>query len=531
MRQWKRVNALLILLLMGIFCLYGCGYHEGAFVHEKSPYYHGHVEDKPGARHERMHQQGEPQVTYEKSELNRLSSTSSKGYGVISIEKNAPAEIQVGKLFSYTIKITNLTGSNVKDVEITETFSHKYKLSGSLPKVEKEREGITAKWFIGDLNPNETKTIRVTGIPLETGDMPFCTDVKYNLPPLCLITNVVEPKLTLSKRAPTEVLLCDTIPITLVVRNTGTGIAQNTQVRESLPPGMKTLDGKSDIVQEIGMLRPGESREIAFTARADRTGEFKNTATLVAEGGLQAESNTTTTIVKQPVLTITKTAPKRIYTGHNITYHIVVTNKGNGTAASTVLEDIIPGNASFVNAGQGGVLSGSTITWNLGTLQPNDSRKVNVNLKDNGLGEVRNTATVKAVCVNPVSASATTDVIGIAAILLEVIDVQDPIEVGGNETYEITVTNQGSDYSTNIKITCTLEDTMQYVSSSGPTKGTSDGKTVIFNPLASLAPKAKTTWKVVVKALSDGDVRFKVEMIEDCLKRPVEETEATNFYK
>ena len=121
--------------------------------------------------------------------------------------------------------------------------------------------------------------------------------------------------------------------------------------------------------------------------------------------------------------------------------------------------------------------------------------------------------------------------LGIAAILLEVIDVTDPIEIGDNETYEIAVTNQGSDYSTNIRITCTLEDTMQYVSSSGPTKGTLDAKTVTFDPLASLAPKAKTTWKVVVKALSAGDVRFKVEMIEDCLKRPVEETEATNFYK
>ncbi len=531
MSRLKRVNALLILFLLGIFCLYGCSYQEGAFVHEKSPYYHGHVEDEPGAKHERMHQQGEQKVTYEKGELNRVSSISSKGYGVISIEKNAPAEIQVGKLFSYTIKIANLTGSSVKDVEITETFSHKYKLSGSLPKVGKETGEGTAKWFIGDLNPNETKTIRITGIPLETGDMPFCTDVKYNLPPLCLITNVVEPKLALSKRAPTEVLLCDTIPITLVVSNTGTGVAQNIQVRESLPPGMKTLDGKSNIVQEIGMLKAGESREIAFTAKADRTGEFNNTATLVAEGGLQAESNTTTTFVKQPVLTITKTGPKKSYTGRNITYHIVVTNKGNGPAASTILEDVIPVNASFVNAGQGGVLSGSTITWNLGTLQPRDSRKVSVTLKDNGLGEVRNTATVKATCANPVSASVTTNVLGIAAILLEVIDLTDPIEIGDNETYEIAVTNQGSDYSTNIKITCTLEDTMQYVSFSGPTRGISDGKTVIFDSLASLAPKAKTTWKVVVKALSPGDVRFKVEMIEDCLNRPVEETEATNFYK
>ena len=66
MSLWKRVNALLIVLLVGIFCLYGCSYQDSAFVHEKSPDYHGHVEEKPGARHQRMHQQGEPKVAYEK---------------------------------------------------------------------------------------------------------------------------------------------------------------------------------------------------------------------------------------------------------------------------------------------------------------------------------------------------------------------------------------------------------------------------------------------------------------------------------
>ena len=74
---------------------------------------------------------------------------------------------------------------------------------------------------------------------------------------------------------------------------------------------------------------------------------------------------------------------------------------------------------------------------------------------------------------------------------------------------------------------------MQYVSSTGPTEGSvsADGKTITFAPLPTLAAKAKADWKVIVKALNSGDVRFKVSMIEDCLGRPVEETEATNFYK
>jgi len=150
---------------------------------------------------------------------------------------------------------------------------------------------------------------------------------------------------------------------------------------------------------------------------------------------------------------------------------------------------------------------------------------------------VENTAKAEAVCADAVSASATTQVLGIPAILLEVIDLEDPIPVGETVTYEVTATNQGSAVGTNIKIVVTLEENAQYVSSemccdprlrSGTLQGTD---TIEFPPLPELAPKAKAKWKVVVKAVKSGDVRLAVAMTEDQLGRPVKETEATRFYE
>jgi uncharacterized repeat protein (TIGR01451 family) len=120
---------------------------------------------------------------------------------------------------------------------------------------------------------------------------------------------------------------------------------------------------------------------------------------------------------------------------------------------------------------------------------------------------------------------------GIPAVLLEVVDLVDPVPVGGQTTYVITATNQGSMAGTNITIICTLEDNEQYVSSSGATNGTVDGKTVKFAPLPSLAAGAKATWQVVVKAVKAGDVRFTVKMNTGEFERPVDETEATNLYE
>ena len=534
MRGKNRMYKLLFISGVMAFTLYGCGTfeYESGVEHEKAPYYHGHVEGEPPPRHMRMHEPEPPKA--DMCVIDGAYPTNDKDCcSVIYLQKMGPCTGRVGQEYCYTIKATNLTKRKVKDVEVVQTLPKNFEVKSSDPEMGSGSGGGVAKWFLGELGPEETREIRVCGIPTQSGNMPFCTDVTYKLPELCLDPVITEPKVTIAKRAPSEVLLCDMIPMTFVVTNTGTGVASNIKIQESLPEGLKTQDGKTDVELDVGSLKPGESKEVALTVTAEKTGEFNNSATVVADGGLSAESNTTTTVVRQPVLTIAKTGPEKVYLGRNITYEIVVTNTGDGPAAKTIVEDTIPANTSVSSASQEATLSGNMVTLNLGTLQPQDSKKVSVTLNPKGLGVLENTATAKANCADAVSASATTEVLGRPAMLLEVIDKSDPIEVGSNETYEITVTNQGSETGTNVKITCMLEDAMQYVSSSGPTKGTvsADGKAITFDPLPTLASKAEATWDVVIKALSEGDVRFKVSMSEDCLTRPVEETEATNFYK
>ncbi|MCZ6698173.1 MAG: hypothetical protein O7D94_04500, partial [Planctomycetota bacterium] len=119
---------------------------------------------------------------------------------------------------------------------------------------------------------------------------------------------------------------------------------------------------------------------------------------------------------------------------------------------------------------------------------------------------------------------------GIPAILLECVDNPDPIEIDGNVTYTITVTNQGSAVGTNIAIVCTLPKEQEHVSSTGPTKAVSKGKKVTFAPLATLAPKASVVYKVTVKGIAEGDVRFKVSLNSDQMTSPAEETESTRIY-
>lgn len=344
----------------------------------------------------------------------------------------------------------------------------------------------------------------------------------------CATTIITQPSLELTKSAPAEVLLCDVIPYAITVRNTGDAPATNVRISDELPEGLSMLDGRKTAVFEIGTLAAGEAKVGKVDVKAAKTGAYTNTATATGDSGLKATASAKT-VVRQPVLVLTKTGPKLRFVGRSLDYTLTLTNKGDGPARNTVLVDEVPAGAEVIGVSNGGKVAGGKITWQVGTPNPNDTVRATVRLKPTQQGELRNVASATAYCAKA-SGEAVTTIKGIPAILLECVDVEDPIEVGSKVTYIITVTNQGSSVGTNIVVTCTLPAEQEFVSAAGPTKETVEGKSVKFAPLKSLAPQAKATYRIVTKGIKAGDVRFKVTLKSDQMDTPAGETESTHIY-
>jgi len=229
-----------------------------------------------------------------------------------------------------------------------------------------------------------------------------------------------------------------------------------------------------------------------------------------------------------PNVEITKSCPGLRYLGRNATFEITVTNRGDAAAQNVVVTDVISGGVQFLSADNGGVREGANLVWRLGTLDAGQSRQLSATFRCDQIGAVRNTATV-TYCAES-QASCAMEVKGIPAILLECVDDPDPIELNSSLTYTITVTNQGTAIGTGIVIKCTLPAEQEYVSSTGPTQATSAGKDVTYATLATLAAGANTVYKVTVKGIGVGDVRFRVELNSDQITSPVMETESTHIY-
>jgi len=229
-----------------------------------------------------------------------------------------------------------------------------------------------------------------------------------------------------------------------------------------------------------------------------------------------------------PVVDITKRCPNLRYVGRNATFEITVTNTGDSPAVNVVVTDTITGAMQFISADNNGARQGNNVVWRLGTLDAGQSRTLTSTVVCHQIGRITNKAMVTW-CAEAM-AMCELEVKGIPAILLECVDDPDPIELNGTLTYTITVTNQGSATDRNVVINVTLPPEEQYVSSTGPTQATAEGPAVRFAPLATLAPKAKAIYKVTVRGVAVGDVRFKVELTSDQLTTPVMETESTHVY-
>jgi uncharacterized repeat protein (TIGR01451 family) len=325
--------------------------------------------------------------------------------------------------------------------------------------------------------------------------------------------------------------VCDPITYSVTVSNGGSGTTRNVIIEERLPDGVLTLDGKNTLQHKLPTLAPGESRTFSWKAKATRTGKYTSAATAKADGGLSARSDETWTTVTRPVLSLEKTGTKHTYMGRTIAYELTLRNTGDGEARDVVVTENLPADTKFMQASEGGTLDRGVVRWKFGSMAPGTARTFSLKISSAGAARVRSTTTANAYCADAASGTVDTDVTGIAAIMLEVSDLSDPVEIGEATVYLITVTNQGSTPDTNIRIAVDLEDTMGYMSATGSTKVEETGKNIVFKPLPSLAAGEKATWRVEVKAVSEGDVRISVAMTSDQLGRPVEETEATKFFK
>ena len=109
------------------------------------------------------------------------------------------------------------------------------------------------------------------------------------------------------------------------------------------------------------------------------------------------------------------------------------------------------------------------------------------------------------------------------------VDNTDPVQVGQNTTYTITVKNQGSAPAKNVQISGNLPEQLKFVSGQGVTNVNADGQTLNIDPLDQLAPGDAVSWQIQARADQPANTLTRIELKSESLPQPVPEAESTRL--
>jgi uncharacterized repeat protein (TIGR01451 family) len=442
----------------------------------------------------------------------------------VNLDKSAPATVALNEPYAYSYTVT--AKQDLKKVIVKEQIPAGTVYVSSNPEAEVSGSNVT--WTLYNLASGVQAPLELVVKPTSVADLSSCATVQA-FQDACTTTSVGVPELAIVKTTPNEQVLINTgVPWNITVTNTGNFCAYDVVITDTLPAGVSHESGESKLVTELGTLAPGESRDITVNTTAAATGEHCNVAVASSSNAGSAQDDACVKVVEAG-LEVTKEGTPMQFVGKRASYQIVAKNTGDVALSDVVVTDTVPAQNKLLTA-PGAQINGNTATWTV-SLGAGESKSFDVTVLGLEAGTYCNQVSAASAAYGlSGNDDACTEWRGYPALLIEVIDTEDPLLVGEETTYVIQITNQGTAPDTNVGLKVQLPSELSIVSAAGDTKGTISGNNVNFVPYASLAAKEIIQFRVVAKAVSIGDARFRAQMSSDLLKTPVPEEEATQVY-
>lgn len=449
--------------------------------------------------------------------------------GVVSTElytliKSVTNEASIGETVTYNYNI--YAKAKLRDVTLTDRVPAGSQMISSTPGAS--AQGDMLVWNLGVMEPGETQNVQLNVKATESGTLASCAFLTA-IPIACTQTEIGQAKIAITKSGPSTAKVGQNVTFDVVVSNPGNQTARDVVMTDTIPAGLTGPEGKSVMTYTIGELPAGESRSFTVPTTANKRGTHVNVAEVTTSNAGNAKDDATVVIL-QPGLSIAKSGPAEEFIGKNATYSMTVKNEGDTSLKNVVVTDTVPSPLRLISA-SGAQVNGNVATWSVGSLGKGESKSFSLLATSPVAGSYTNSVTVtESEDGLSDSASATTLWKGYPALLIELVDTIDPLLIGDNTQYIITVTNQGSASDQNVALRVMFPEQIKPLSVSGATSGKIDGQIVTFAPVANLGAKQVVKYTIDAKSASTGDGRTKVEMTSNLLKNPVTVEESTQVY-
>ncbi len=411
---------------------------------------------------------------------------------------------------------------DVCDVTLSTTLPDGVQFVKSDP--EAFQDGQHLVWSVGHLKAGCCENIRIHLRCEREGCLEACFCVSATPVAFCTIV-CAKPVLWCNKCGPEEACPGDCLNYCITVGNKGSCTAYDVHVIDNLPDGLEHVSGLNTLTFKLGDIPPCGQKTLNLCLKACKRGKVTNSIIVNACNADQTSCDWTTTVCKY-CCSVTKEGPREVRVGQNADYQIVVTNIGDRPLTDLCVVDCAPNGTSIVSA-NGATISGNRAVWKIDELRQGEDVSLPLTLTTCTPGYYCNTVNVSNCQGACCCAECPCRWRGTPALNVCVKDLEDPICVGDNTSYRISVVNQGSEPDENVRVVVRFPREVVPVSAVGASPGQVSGQTVTFAPYSPLSPRHTLEYRVDARAKERGDARIKVEVMSDSITTPIVQEEST----
>jgi len=407
------------------------------------------------------------------------------------------AKPEVGGNVIFTIVASNAgpsiaTGVNVRDI-IPSGYTY---LNGNTST----GTWTSPDWNIGTISAGESATMTITARVNAPGEYTNTAEIKGNEKDNQLFNNTssVTPEnvpvsdLSVVKTASSLTPeIGSKVTFSIAVTNDGPSLAAGVKVTDVLQSGFTFVNASGSTgtydsstgIWTIGNVGVKGSATLTVTANVNPTGSYLNVAEVKGDESDPTTTNNTSAISLTPIVvtdlqiikTVNNSKPE---VGSEVTFTIVATNNGSGTATGVIVKDQLTSGYSLIS-GNTDYGSWSSPEWNIGNLASGKTATLTIRAKVNATGDYSNSAIISCNEKDTDTNNNTSTVITVP-ILLSDLDITKTVsnsepQIGETIDFLIQVTNHGPASSTGIVVTDVLPSGYTYISSV-PDQGNYDPK-------------------------------------------------------
>ncbi len=262
---------------------------------------------------------------------------------------------------------------------------------------------------------------------------------------------------------------------------------------QSFPPALSTRPPTNSPSNErptqSSRTATGSSFPPAMAANRNPTTQVAASTTMLTKstpGDRQLEG------MQSPSVTIEKIAPREIQVNQPADFQLIVKNVGRSTASDVRVFDEIPVGTELIQATpQPNQVSGDKVDWSLGTLNPGQEKRIQLQLKPTQPGEIGSVAHVTFSAQASMRTRVTKPVLSVQH------KSEPKVLIGDTVVLDIVVKNEGDGPAANVMIQEDLPEQLEFT----------DGFRELEYTVGTLAPGQSKDVRLALKAAKIGAFR------------------------